>query len=128
MKKNNYLKILKNFINTYKYPEDYSTFYKLTLLMWLFSNLLMILIYGIIYYLYDYKNHVSNFDGLKDGKRYFYEYLYLASMVGTLVGFGDVVAKRDAFTKFIIISQVIVSLFVNYAIISFKELKLADDP
>ena len=88
----------------------------------------MILIFGLIYYLYDYKNHVSKFEGLEDGKRYFYEYLYLAAMVGTLVGFGDVTARRDPLTKFIVISQVIISIFVNYVVISFKELKLADDP
>ena len=49
----------------------------------------------------------------EDGKRYYYEYLYLSGMVGTLVGFGDIIAKRDPITKFIIIGQVIATLFLN---------------
>ena len=65
---------------------------------------------------------------MPDGKRYYYEYLYLSSMIGTIVGFGDIIAKRNIFTKFLIISEVIVILFVNFAFFTFKELKLADDP
>ena len=117
------------YFNARVFPRDYKLFFIKTLLIWLFINIGSILIYSLIYYYYDNK-HVSKFDGLKDGKenRKYYEYLYLSGMVGTLVGFGDIVAKRDPLTKFIIIGQVIFTLFINYAFISFKELKLADDP
>ena len=115
------------YFNARVFPRDYKLFFIKTLVIWLAINLGSIFIYSLIYYYYD-NEYVSKFEGLKDGKREYYEYLYLSGMVGTLVGFGDIIAKRDPLTKFIIIGQVILILFVNYAFMSFKELKLADDP
>ena len=116
-----------HFFNSREFPKNYYLFFWKSLLFWLIINLGSILIFSFIYYFYDNK-YISKFEGLKDGKRKYYEYLYLSGMVGTLVGFGDIIAKRDPITKFIIIGQVIITLFLNYAFISFKELKLADDP
>ena len=53
---------------------------------------------------------------MPDGKRYYYEYLYLSSMIGTIVGFGDIIAKRNIFTKFLIISEVI-TLICEFSIL-----------
>ena len=117
-----------NYFNTHTFPSNYKIFFFKSLLLWLLLNIGTIFIYSAIFYLYDAGNHVSNFNGLPDGKRHYYEYLYLSSMIGTIVGFGDITAKRNLLTKFIIISEVIVILFVNFAFFSFKELKLADDP
>jgi hypothetical protein len=116
-----------SYFNTRVFPSDYRLFFIKSLIFWMLINVGSILIFSIIYYFYDNK-YVSKFDGLKDGKRNFYEYLYLSGMVGTLVGFGDIIAKRDPLTKFIIMGQVILTLFLNFSFISFKELKLADDP
>ena len=116
-----------NYFNTHVFPSDYKLFFIKSVIFWMLINLGSMLIFAIIYYLYDNK-YVSKFDGLKDGKSYFYEYLYLSGMVGTLVGYGDIIAIRDPLTKFIIMLQVILTLFLNFAFITFKELKLADDP
>ena len=116
-----------HFFDPREFPKNYYLFFCKSLFFWLLINLGSIFIFSLIYYWYD-NTHVSKFDGLKDGKRKYYEYLYLSGMVGTLVGFGDIIAKRDPITKFIIIGQVIFTLFFNYAFLTFKELKLADDP
>jgi len=117
----------KNFFDLRVFPSDYTLFLFQSLSFWLIINIGSIILFSIIYYYYDNK-YESKFDGLNNGKRSYYEYLYLSGMVGTLVGFGDIIAKKDPLTKFIIIGHVIFSLFINYAFISFKELKLADDP
>ena len=121
-------KNLKDYFNMKLYPFEYTLYFHYNLILWTVANVGMIFIFSVIYYYYDVDNHVSNFNGLEDGKRYYYEYLYLSGMVGTLVGFGDITAKRKMLPKFLLIAQVIISLFVNFVIISFKELKLADDP
>ena len=121
-------KNLKDYFNMKLYPFEYTLYFHYNLILWTVANLGMIFIFSVIYYYYDVDNHVSNFNGLEDGKRYYYEYLYLSGMVGTLVGFGDITAKRQMLPKFLLIAQVLISLFVNFVIISFKELKLADDP
>ena len=111
-----------------RFPSNYRQFFVNNIVAWIVLNIGMIYVYAAIYYLYDINNHESKFIGLTDGKRDFYEYLYLSGMVGTLVGFGDITAKRNRMTKFIIISQVIVSLLANYILLAFKELKLANPP
>jgi hypothetical protein len=116
------------YLDIFSFPTDYYGFLFKSLLIWFCINLGSILIYSVIYYYYDKDNHVSKFNGMEDGERYYYEYLYLSSMVGTIVGFGDITAKRDSLTKFIIISQVVVTLALNFIFLTFKELKLADDP
>lgn len=115
------------FFNPRVFPKHYGLFLTGSVLLWFSVNIGLILIFSVVYYYYD-NGHKSRFDGLKDGKRHYYEYIYLAGMVGTLVGFGDVVAKRDPVTKLLVISHVILALLCNYIILSFKELKLADDP
>lgn len=127
MKKNKQV-INTSYFNVHSFPGNYKIFFIKSLIFWLFLNLGTIFIYSGIFYFYDINNHVSVFKGMPDGKRYYYEYLYLSSMIGTIVGFGDIIAKRNIFTKFLIISEVIVILFVNFAFFTFKELKLADDP
>ena len=120
--------INSTYFNTHAFPANYKIFFFKSMLLWLLINMGTIFIYSAIFYLYDVENYVSKFNGLPDGKRHYYEYLYLSAMIGTIVGFGDITAKRNLLTKFIIISEVIVILFVNFAFFSFKELKLADDP
>jgi hypothetical protein len=119
--------ISENFFDMRSFPKNYNIFIIKSLLVWLCINIGLIIIFAIIYYYYD-TGYKSKFEGLSNGKREFYEYLYLSGMIGTLVGFGDILAKRNPLTKFIVISHVITSLFCNYAFFSFKELKLADDP
>ena len=116
-----------DFFNLRVFPKNYKLFLIASITLWFAVNIGLIFVFSIIYYFYD-SGYKSKFDGLKDGKRYYFEYLYLSGMVGTLVGFGDVVAKRDPLTKFIVIFHVICSLLLNYILLSFKELKLADDP
>jgi len=120
-------KISENYFDMRSFPKNYNLFIIKSLLVWVSINIGLIFIFAIIYYNYDY-GYKSKFEGLADGKRNFYEYLYLAGMIGTLVGFGDIIARRDPLTKFLVISHVITSLFCNYTFLSFKELKLADDP
>ena len=116
-----------DFFNPRVFPKNYGLFLLGSVILWFSVNIGLILIFSVIYYYYD-RGYKSKFDGLKDGKRYFFEYLYLSGMVGTLVGFGDIIAKRDPITKCLVISHVICSLLFNYIVLSFKELKLADDP
>tara|TARA_B100000767_G_scaffold117837_1_gene112524 strand:+ start:1959 stop:2351 length:393 start_codon:yes stop_codon:yes gene_type:complete len=120
-------KIGNNYFNPRVFPKNYNIFLFKSFIIWFSINLGVILLYSFIFYFYDNK-YESKFNGLDDGKRDYYEYLYMSAMIGTIVGFGDITAKKDPFAKFIIISEVFVSLFCNFAFICFKELKLADDP
>lgn len=120
-------KIGIDFFNPRVFPKNYTVFLIKSFALWFTINFSVILLYSIIYYFYD-TGYESKFDGLENGKRSYYEYLYMSSMIGTIVGFGDITAKRDPVAKFIIISEVFMSLFCNFAFLCFKELKLADDP
>ena len=136
-------RIIRKFFNINKYPTNYYKFLLLTCLFWFIINLGLNFLFAIIYYYYDKDNEVSVFYGgifdckkseinekCKKGKtRDFREYFFISTLIGTVIGLGDVNIRMYQYKiKLILVIQVMLSLFLNFFFISFKELKLADDP
>ena len=115
-------------------PAKTYTYVAQNSLLWLTTNLALILFFAMVYRAYDDEER-SIFNGLAGIKeRRFSDYLYLSVIINTTLGLGEIVPmkenapelrQRQHISRILVATHIMTSLFLNDALDSFENIKLA---
>lgn len=115
-------------------PAKTYTYVAQNSLLWLATNLALILLFALVYRAYD-DEEVSIFNGLAGiEQRRFSDYIYLSIIINTTLGLGEIVPfkdnapehrERQHVSRVLVAVHIMTSLLLNDALDSFENIKLA---